>query len=186
MVAGYAFGTILLRDVAQRRRTLVSLGFAMIGAFLVLRVLNIYGDLHPWSIQKDAVTTFFSFMNVTKYPPSLDYLLITLGPSIVALAYLENWKGALGKFFVAFGRVPMFYYIIHIYLIHSLAVLAAVLQGFTAESLLNPMWAFPEGYGFGLGVVYLVWIAVVLVLYPACRWYYELKRRRQSALFSYI
>jgi len=186
MATGYVFGSILFYEPEHRKKTLVRLGLGMIGAFVLLRALNVYGDLHPWTTQKDAITSFFSFMNVTKYPPSFDYLLITLGPAIVALAFFEKGMGRFGKFFVVYGRVPMFFYIIHIYFIHALAVLAAMLQGFDAKSLLNPMWAFPEGYGFGLGVVYLAWIAVVLAVYPACRWFAELKRRRKDPWLSYL
>ena len=186
MAAGYVFGSILLYEPERRRKSLLRLGLGMTGAFVVLRALNVYGDLHQWTTQKDALLTFFSFMNATKYPPSLDYLLITLGPAIAALAFLDKGMGSLGKFFVVYGRVPMFYYVVHIYFIHALAVLAALTQGFDASSLFKPMWGFPETYGFGLGVVYLVWISVVLVLYPACRWFAELKRRRKDVWLSYL
>ena len=182
----FVFGSILLFEPDRRRKTLLRLGLGMIVAFVLLRALNAYGDLHPWAMQKDTLVTFFSFMNLTKYPPSLDYLLITLGPAIVALAFLDKGMGRPGKFFVVYGRVPMFYYVIHIYFIHALAVLAAVAQGFDMKSLFNPMWAFPDGYGFGLGTVYVVWIGVVLVLYPACKWFAELKRRRKDVWLSYL
>lgn len=186
MATGYVFGLILLQEPERRKNILLRLGLAMIGLFIVLRTLNVYGDLHRWTTQKDALYTFFSFMNVTKYPPSLDYLLVTLGPAIVALAFLEKGMGRLGRFFVVYGRVPMFYYIVHIYLIHALTIVAGVALGYDAALFLNGFFGFPEGYGFGLGVVYLVWIGVVLVLYPACRWFGELKRRRKDVWLSYL
>jgi hypothetical protein len=127
-----------------------------------------------------------SFMNVTKYPPSLSFLLATLGPAVLSLAFLERATGPVGRFFVSIGRVPMFFYIAHIYLIHLLAVIAAMLQGFPPQSLFHPMWEFPNGYGFGLGVVYVVWIGVVLILFPACVWYAGVKRRRKDSWLRYL
>jgi len=186
MAVGYVFGSILLFDPERRKKTLLRLGLAMLGMFIVLRAFNVYGDLHPWTTQKDTLFTFFSFMNVTKYPPSLDYVLITLGPAIVALAFLEKGMGRMGRFFVVYGRVPMFYYVVHIYLIHALTIVAGVALGYNATTFLNGFFGFPEGYGFGLPMIYLIWIAVVLALYPACRWFGELKRRRKDVWLSYL
>lgn len=186
MVAGYAFGTILLMEPGRRRRILLQLGLGMIAAFIVLRAVNMYGDLIPWMQQKDTAFTILSFLNTTKYPPSLDYLLMTLGPSIVLLAVFDKGIGRAGKFFIVYGRVPMFFYILHLYFIHALAVVAGGLQGYDFRIFFNLMFLFPKGYGFGLPFVYLIWIGVVFVLYPACEWYGELKRRRKDAWLSYI
>ena len=186
MAVGYVFGAILLYNPERRRQTLLRLGLALTVAFVVIRALNVYADPHPWTTLKDALFTFFSFINTTKYPPSLDFLLMTLGPSIAALALFDRGLGRSGQFFVVFGRVPMFFYIVHIYLIHGLAVVAGVLQGFEAKAFFELMFQFPPSYGFGLPVVYLVWIGVVLCLYPACRWFGELKRRRKDAWLSYV
>ncbi len=186
MAAGYAFGTILLKEPVRRRKILLQLGLGMTAVFIILRAVNIYGDLLLWTVQKDPVYTMLSFLNTTKYPPSLDYLLMTLGPSIALLAVLDKRIGRVGKFFVVYGRVPMFYYIIHIYFIHLLAVVAGASQGYDAAVFFNLMFAFPKGYGFSLPVVYLIWIAIVLALYPVCKWYGALKRRRKDPWMSYI
>ncbi len=186
MAAGYAFGTILLKEARQRRKILLQLGLGMTAAFIILRAVNIYGDLIPWSEQKDTVLSILSFLNTTKYPPSLDYLLMTLGPSIVLLAVFDKGMGRAGNFFMVYGRVPMFYYIIHLYFIHSLAVVAGALQGYDYRIFFNLMFVFPKGFGFSLPVVYLIWMGVVLALYPVCTWYGELKRRRKDAWMSYI
>ncbi len=186
MAAGYVFGSILLFERERRKKTLLRLGFCMIGLFIVLRVLNVYGDLHPWTTQKDALYTFFSFMNVTKYPPSLDYLLITLGPAIVALALFDKGLGRPGKFFVVYGRVPMFYYVAHIYLIHAFTIVVGVVQGYGATEFLNGFFGFPEGWGFGLPVIYFIWVGVVLALYPACTWFAEVKRTNKDKWLSYL
>jgi uncharacterized membrane protein len=185
MAAGYAFGSLLLREPERRRKTLLRLGLALTVAFVVLRFANVYGDLHPWTPQKDAVYTFLSFLNTTKYPPSLDFLLMTLGPSIMALAWFER-MGKEGQFFAVYGRVPMFYYVVHLYVIHALVVVAGAMEGFDANALLNLFILYPESHGFSLTVVYLVWIGVVLALYPACRWFADLKRRRKDVWLSYL
>ena len=188
MAAGYGFGSILLKEEAARRRTLVRLGLVLILAFVVIRWTNLYGDAQPWSVQKDALFTFFSFINCVKYPPSLLYLLITLGPAIAVLAYFERVKGRLANFFVVFGRVPMFYYMLHIPLIHLLAVITAFATGFDNSFMFqnSPPWEWPTGYGFGLPVVYLVWAFVILVLYPACKWFAGVKRSSRKAWLSYF
>lgn len=186
MAAGYAFGTLLMKEPEQRRRTLLWLGLGLTAGFVVLRAINSYGDLVPWSTQPSGIFTLLSFLNTTKYPPSLDYLLMTLGPAIAALALLDRGAGKAGNFFAVYGRVPMFYYIIHLYVIHALAVIAGVLQGFDASAFLTIMVAFPEHYGVGLPAVYLVWIGVVLALYPVCVWYGGVKRRRKDPWLSYL
>ena len=186
MAAGYAFGSIMLYEPERRRKTLFQLGLGLTLAFVVIRWVNVYGDLTPWSTQKNALFTFFSFMNTTKYPPSLDYLLMTLGPSILVLGLLEGGIGKLGRFFIVYGRVPMFYYIVHIYLIHAVTVIAGAAQGYGFAPFFNLWFGFPQGYGYGLAVAYLVWFAVVLALYPACQWYGALKRRRRDVWLSYL
>lgn len=186
MAAGYAFGAILLKRPDERRRTLLILGLSLTAAFIVIRGVNVYGDLVPWTTQKDGTFTFLSFLNTTKYPPSLSFLLMTLGPSIAALALFEKGLGAAGRFFIVFGRVPMFYYIIHLYVIHALAVLAGALSGFDTGAFFNLMFMFPQGYGFSLAVTYLIWAGVVLALYPLCKWYGTLKQQRKSPWMSYV
>jgi uncharacterized membrane protein len=188
MAAGYAFGALLQRPEAERHRTLLRLGGAMTAAFVLIRLLNVYGDPQPWRVEKDAVTTVLSFLNTTKYPPSLDYLLMTLGPAIMSLVVFERWTGPVARFFSVFGRVPLFYYLAHIALAHLLAGLTALAMGFGTDVLTGNVFFSPvQEWGFGLGVVYLVWFVVILLLYLPCRWYAELKaRRRDLVLLSYL
>ncbi|MGB5205929.1 hypothetical protein [Eudoraea sp.] len=167
------------------------MGIGITLAFFVLRFINIYGDPYAWSIQKSFVFTVMSFLNVTKYPPSLMYLLITLGPSIIFLALAEKWKGLFFDKLITIGRVPMFFYIIHIYIIHLLALIAAVLTGFKASDMVIDFWVNeqPElqGYGFSLWVVYLVWILLIIALYPVCSWFNKYKsNNRDKWWLSYL
>jgi hypothetical protein len=163
---------------------LLSLGFGSILLFVILRSGNFYGDAAHWSIQKNAIFSFLSFLNVSKYPPSLLYILVTLGPALVFLALTEKPLNVLTQKITVFGRVPMFYYLIHLFLIHLFAVIGAVIAGYKwsdmiLTSLVNRQ---PElkGYGFDLIVVYIIWIALILILYPFCKWFDHYKRTRQS------
>jgi uncharacterized membrane protein len=185
MAAGYSFGP-LLRDEAWRRRWLPWLGVGLIAAFIALRATNLYGEPEPWVAQRSPLLTALAFLDATKYPPSLLYLLMTLGPALVGLALFERASGPVARFFIIFGRVPMFYYIVHIYLIHALALVVAMLTGFEPSRLLVMFFQFPKEFGFSLPVVYLLWGAVVLVLYPVCRWFAALKARRKDAWLSYL
>jgi uncharacterized membrane protein len=219
MAAGYGFGSLLLRDAAARRWWLIGLGTALSLGFLLLRAANVYGDPDPWSPQRDGVFTVLSFLNCHKYPPSLCYLLMTLGPALLLLAFFERAPHAPGRPLLIFGRVPMFFYLIHIPLIHALALVAALArygpvvfdpkqmmlassavstvgllgspsgQGlFLAAAALFPgrTELIPVVYGYSLPVVYAIWLAVLLVLYPVCRWFAGVKGRRRDAWLSYI
>ncbi len=188
MLAGFAFGTILLKEERERRKTLIRLGFGLIAGFILIRATNLYGDGQPWSSKSSLLHTVFSFIDCVKYPPSLLYLMMTLGPAIASLVYFEKVKGWLADFFIVFGRVPFFYYVLHIPLIHGLAVVAAYLTGYDPTFMFQntPPWFWPEGYGFTLPQVYAVWLAVILLLYPACRWFAGVKRRRKEVWLSYL
>ncbi len=188
MAAGFGFGRILLLQAGTRKKILLRLGIGMTIGFVVLRLTNLYGDPFPWRTQTDGALTLISFINCVKYPPSLLYLLMTLGPAIALLPVLEHWKGELANFFVTFGRVPFFYYMLHIPLVHGLAVLAAMLTGYNPGFMFGntPPWLWPQGYGFSLPVVYAVWISIVLLLYPLCHWFAGVKRRRKDAWLSYL
>ena len=188
MAAGYLFGELLQKEEVERRKSLYRLGFGLIGGFLVLRALNVYGDPHPWGIQDTTMKTFLSFIDTHKYPPSLLYLMMTLGPAIAVLPLLERWKGATANFVIIFGRVPMFYYVLHLYLIHLLAVIAATLTVRNGDFLFSNMrWdAWPTEYGFNLAVVYCIWILVIGLLYLPCRWFAGVKKRRKDAWLSYL
>jgi uncharacterized membrane protein len=193
MILGYCFGNLYKPSVeaSRRRKILLGLGVAMIALFIVIRLTNVYGDPVKWSTQADGTYTFLSFMNVTKYPPSLLYALITLGPAMLFLAVSEGFTGRISQYVIALGRVPMFYYILHIFVIHLLGVAAALATGYTLSDMVFNIWVTEspnlKGYGFGLGVVYLVWIGVVLLLYPLCLWYDRYKsNHREKWWLSYL
>lgn len=184
---GYCLGDVYSPEVepAQRKKTLLSLGFGLIVLFVLLRFSNWYGDHALWSIQKNALYSFMSFLNTTKYPPSLLYVLMTMGPALVFLAVMEKPLNRVTEKIVIFGRVPMFFYLIHIAFIHVLAILAAVLSHHPWWVMVNlTTWvtanAQLQGYGFSLLVVYAVWILVMALLYPLCRRFDGYKRAHQA------
>ena len=147
-----------------------------------------YGDPSPWQAQSSSNFTLLSFLNTTKYPPSLLYLLMTLGPAIFLLPFLERWRGWLADALIVFGRVPLFYYVLHILLAHGLAVVTAILLGYDPSFMFgnSPPWEWPEGFGFSLPVVYAIWAGIVVGLYPLCRWFAAVKRRSRSPWLSYL
>jgi uncharacterized membrane protein len=188
MAAGYLFGQILQQEEKFRRRALYRLGGMLIAGFILLRTLNLYGDPHPWTMQDTPVKTMLSFLDTHKYPPSLLYLLMTIGPAIAVLPLLERWQNSFARFITVFGRVPLFYYVLHLFLIHTLALVAAYLTvgdiTFLVSNMLPQQW--PAAYGFHLGIVYLVWISVILILYIPCKWFARAKREHSSAWLSYL
>ena len=184
---GYSLGGLFSPTVAphRRKKALRVLGLGSLAAFILIRAINVYGDPAPWSAQHNAVYTILSFLNVTKYPPSLLYILMTLGPGFLFLAAAEKPLNKITAPIAVFGRVPFFYYIIHIYLFHALAVVAALIQGHPASDMTgftNWVTANPQlkGYGFNLWVVYGVWLLVVLALYPLCKRFDAYKRAHQA------
>jgi uncharacterized membrane protein len=195
MAAGYAFGAIVRREREERRRMIFWLGAATTAAFVLLRALNIYGNPQPWTLQdRGAVFTFLSFLDCQKYPPSLLFILMTIGPALLALAAFDCDLSKLWRPIITFGRVPFFFYVLHIPLIHGLAVVFAYLRHGTAEWLfvMPPFFGpdaaaiYPKDYGYGLPAVYGFWLLTVLLLYPGCRWFAELKQRRRDAWLSYF
>ncbi|MFC4348331.1 DUF1624 domain-containing protein [Kordiimonas lipolytica] len=186
MPLGYALARAYKLDPEVRQRFLLQLGLALTLAFIALRLLNGYGNPSPWSAQDSGIFTLWSFLNTTKYPPSLAFLLMTIGPGLIILAYAERWQGKVVGWMVTFGRVPFFYYLAHIYLAHLLALFAAEMQGLGWRAMATAMWNMPQGYGFSIGVVWLVWVGVVAALYPACKWFAALKARRKDWWLSYL
>lgn len=187
MAIGYYLGSLFSTyyQPGKRRKELLLLGFSAIALFCLLRIFNIYGDAALWSTQKNAAFSLLSFLNVTKYPPSLLYSLITLGPAMIFLALAEKPLNSVSKKIIVFGRVPFFYYVVHIFLIHLLALAGAVLSGYTWSDMIlsdkvNRVPAL-KGYGFNLLTVYLVWIGLIIILYPCCKWYERYKRTHQSS-----
>jgi hypothetical protein len=153
---------------------------------VALRLVNLYGDPAPWAPQGSAGATVLSFINTTKYPPSLLFLLMTLGPAVMALAWLERARGPLAAVFVKIGRVPLFFYVLHLFVIHAAALAIGTLAGYPPSAFLTLWLNLPEGWGYGLPVVYLIWAGVVLALYPACRWFAAVKGRRREAWLTYL
>ena len=186
MAVGFALGPLFRGEASRRRRTLALLGVSLCAAFLLLRALNGYGDPQPWSAQASPAFTAISFFNTAKYPPSLDYLLMTLGPIFLLLLAAESLRGKVARPLIVFGRVPFFFYVLHVYLIHGLALALGVGTGFPAADFLVAWPAFPRGFGVGLTAVYLAWALVVLALYPACRWFAQVKERRRDWWLGYL
>ncbi len=176
MALGYVFGRLFRAEVssAHRKHMLYRLGMAAVVLFIGVRALNVYGDPQPWVDQPTAVFDLLSFLNTTKYPPSLLYLCMTLGPALLFLGWAEGRTLRWSTPFITLGRVPFFYYMVHIYVIHALATLAMVLQGQPLHETVLSATIDPKDYadnGFPLGVVYLVWVAVVCAIYWPCRWF---------------
>jgi uncharacterized membrane protein len=187
MAAGYALGPVFRLDPARRRSFLLRTGAAVTAGFIVLRATNLYGDPAAWSVQGSVLATVLSFIDCEKYPPSLLYLMMTLGPALILLALFECAHGALVGVVTTFGRVPFFFYVVHVAFIHALAV------GFAWITVGDIGWTFgaflsqkPASYGLGLPGVYIVWLCVVAALYPPCRAFAALKRRRREWWWSYL
>jgi len=192
MSAGFCFGELFQRDPAQRRQMMTRIGLAMTAAFVVIRTLNIYGDPVPWSTRFPGMTVL-SFLKCTKYPPSLDFLLMTLGPAILILVWFDRLAFTRTNPLIVFGRTPLFYFLGHFFLAHALAVLLAIVRYGRAGFILDiippmrgPAPAFPANYGLGLPGVYAAWISVVVMMYPLCLWFARLKERSRAWWLSYL
>lgn len=195
MAAGFCFGQVFQLEPVARRRIMLRLGLALTIAFIVVRAVNLYGDPAPWVHQKSGLFTMLSFLNCTKYPGSLDFLMMTLGPALLVLAWFDRRMFKPANPLVVFGRVPMFYFILHFYVIHALAVLAAWLRygSSTARFIFNPLPSmggprplFPANFGYSLWTVYGVWLLVLVLLYPVCRWFANVKNTRRDWWLSYL
>ena len=196
MAAGYAFGKVLTLEPARRNRICWGIGLGSIALFLVLRGFNLYGDPRPWSTtapdgSPSDMPALFAFLNTTKYPASLNFLLMTLGPTIAVIPVLEHARGVLARWITIFGRVPFFFYMLHIPLIHTMALLVSKIRLgdvspwlFANHPMGNP--PPPDGYSWSLGLLYAVWAAAIVILYFACRWFAEVKARRTEAWLRYL
>ena len=190
MAAGYALGPLFQTPPEFRQRWLLRLGAGMTAGFVLLRFLNVYGDPSRWSPQPSSTFTVLSFLNCTKYPPSLLYLLMTLGPALMLLAAFDHWQLRRPAWLIIFGRVPLFFYVLHLPLIHF----AAGVTTFITDGAQHAQWIFanhfwgtrPEGYGYPLWGVYLAWIAILVLLYFPCRWFAEIKQRNRNPWLSYL
>jgi uncharacterized membrane protein len=190
--AGYGLGQIYSWPSERRRAFLLPLGIGLSAVFMVLRGINVYGDPLPWSGQRSAAFTALSFLNTTKYPPSLLYLLMTLGPALLFLWAVDARTPRWLRPALTIGKVPMFYYLLHIPLIHLLAVAVCYARYgqvhwmFESPSLRQFPITPPPGWGYSLPIIYLVWACVVLALYPLCHWFAGLKQRRNDNWLSYF
>jgi uncharacterized membrane protein len=190
MSVGFCFGEIYMR---RGRRLTWKIGLAMTIAFVLIRAANIYGDPAPWSVQSSGVLTVLSFLRCTKYPPSLDFLLMTLGPALIFLAWLDGRRFTDANPLIVFGRVPLFYFLVHFYVIHIVAVLMAWVRFGRVAFMWSPLpsmggslKAVPPNFGYDLWVVYVSWILIVASLYPLCRWFAGVKARRRDWWLSYM
>ena len=190
MAAGYALGSVYRLDPDSRRRFLLRTGLLMTAGFIVLRWINVYGDPSPWASQDTSMKTVLSFLAVSKYPPSLLFLLMTIGPGLVFLGWADE-KPTAGwrKFFITYGRVPLFFYVLQWIVAHTIAIVASVIAGKPTDHLFSNIVLAPPakpGAGFGLVTVYAMWALGVLLLYPLCKWYADLKARRKDWWLSYL
>lgn len=187
MAVGYGLGPIFLEPAKIRNRLLIALGLACLAGFALLRATNFYGDPRPWSVQSDAVMTTLSMLRVTKYPPSLLYALVTLGAAFLALPLMERLHGGVGRVLGIFGRVPMFVYVLHLYVILLAAFAVEFAKGFGPEELSKlGKEPPPPDFGVGLTGTYVAWILIMIALYPACRWFAGVKKRRRDWWLSYL
>ena len=187
MLFGFGVARLFERDEAARRSSLLKWGIALTAAFVVLRAIGIYGDPNPWQSQANGMTaTVIDFLNTTKYPPSLDFILMTIGPSAILCAFADKIPAGISGILTTFGRVPFAFYVAHVFLIHTLSVLLGVAQGFRADQLLTIFLFYPPGYGVSLPGVYVVWAIVIVTLYPYCRWMAGVKARRRDWWLSYL
>jgi uncharacterized membrane protein len=190
--AGYGLGQIYSWPAERRKIFLLRMGIILTAAFVVLRGINIYGDPSRWSVQKSALFTVLSFLNTVKYPPSLLFLLMTLGPALLLLWALDGGTPAWLRPELTIGKVPLFYFLLHVPLIHVLAIIVCYLRYgqvhwmFESPGIGQFPITPPPGWGFSLPIVYLVWIFVVVALYPLCSWFAALKQRRNDAWLSYF
>jgi uncharacterized membrane protein len=194
MAAGFCLGHVFRLERPRRRRLLVSAGTALIVLFAIIRWINVYGDPAPWSPQPSTLFTLLSFLNTTKYPPSLSFALMTLGPALLTLAYFDARPLRVDHPVVVIGRVPLFYYVVHFWLIHVVASALAFARYGTSSftfffmplpSMGGSAKMFPPEFGYPLWVAYVVWVGVVLAMYPLCRWFDRVKRTSGAWWASY-
>lgn len=191
MFLGYAIGKWFEsgHSVLDRKKKLLYSGIGVTVLFILLRFINKYGDLNPWSEQPDPIFTLLSFLNVSKYPPSLQFGCMTIGPALILLSFWESLENKFTQFLSVYGKVPFFYYILHFYLIHFLCVIGFFATGHGMEQIADPNSPFlfrPPDFGFSLPIVYLIWLTVILIMYFPCRWFVRYKKEHQNWWIHYL
>ena len=189
---GYVLGAAYRWNARSRQTLLLWLGLGLIAGFAILRTTNVYGDPTHWSEQKSTLWTLMSFVDVVKYPPSLLFLMMTLGPTLLLLRVFDNGAPAFLRPALTIGKVPLFFFVLHFYLIHLLAVAASYLrygridETFQSPDLAHFPFSAPRGWDVGLPIIYLIWLSVVVALYPLCRWYAGVRQRNSAWWLSYL
>jgi uncharacterized membrane protein len=191
MMLGYVFGSLYKSgyDPQRRKQILLYTGIFALVVFITFRFMNNYGDPAPWAVQRNGVYTFMSFLNVSKYPPSLLYSCMTLGVSLIILAVTEKVANKLTAFFMIYGNVPFFYYVLHFYIIRLINVIVFFAAGFSTNQIIDPRSRFffkPNNFGYPLWVVYLVWLVVISSLYLPCKWFSNYKKTHRQWWLSYL
>lgn len=185
MLTGFACGRLMARPSDERKLLLLRIGLVVLSLFILLRFLNAYGDPVPWATQKNGLFTLLSFINLTKYPPSLLYDLLMLGLMLVFLAGIDGVTNAITRWLMVYGKVPMFYYILHWYLVHLSMLAMSFLQGYSWADIPSGPLNFGRTVGAGISLpgVYAVWFGLVLLLYPACKWYGRYKAAQPEIMW---
>jgi uncharacterized membrane protein len=186
MLLGFGTAPLFQGPARKRDARLLACGVVAMAAFVGLRATGVYGEPNPWQVQGRAISTLIDFLNVTKYPPSLLFTLMTLGPAAIVSASADRVPDAIKQPLIVFGRAPFAFYVAHLYLLHTLAVVFGAMRGFDARAFLTYSFFFPKGYGVGLPGVYAVWLLAVAALYPLCRWVAAAKKRRHDWWLSYL
>jgi uncharacterized membrane protein len=188
MLLGYACGPVFAQPIEPRKQRLLKLGMLSLGLFLLIRFINVYGDAAPWSTQQDGLFTVLSFLNVSKYPPSLQYTLLMLGIMFMLLWAVDGVMNPVTRWLMVYGKVPLFYYLVHWYLVKGAMIGMMVAQGYSLSDLVIGPLSFgrPAGVGVTLPIVYLIWLGLIGLLYPLCRWYGQYKASHQNRLTRYL
>jgi uncharacterized membrane protein len=193
MFLGFSIGSWFYRDfaAAKRKRVLLQTGLSLVGIFLLIRYFNLYGNPRDWQAGGGFWKSVFEFLNTSKYPPSLQYLCMTLGPACIFLSFTENIRTRLSRFVAVYGQVPFFYYILHFYLLHFILAIVFFASGYSPADINDPQLFFaiyfrPLNFGYNLWVVYVIWIAVVLILYFPCRWFSRYKKEHTAWWLRYV
>lgn len=193
MMIGYCFGRLYSAAIepGRRKKVLIRAGFGLIATFFLIRWLNIYGDPDPWSSQHSGIATLMSFFDVHKYPPSLLYMCITIGPALLFLAFFESSSGKVSRVVQVFGRVPFLFYVLHLFALHVLCMLFFIYRGHPITEQTPDIFGIPFnfvliGEGYSLSIVYLIWALLVIALYPVCSWFSNLKAVSKSGWLSYL